>query len=101
MARLVSHTIRYSTIIRRRQVFFLILFPDISLDHKKYLLKSFIWIPELARLSGISTANLNLLENKKVDIGKKRAEQLAKAINVHPATIMFPEYGAKEIGKAA
>jgi transcriptional regulator with XRE-family HTH domain len=56
---------------------------------------------ELARLSGISLTNLSLLENEKVDIGKKRAEQLAKAFNVHPATIMFPEYEAKEIGKAA
>jgi transcriptional regulator with XRE-family HTH domain len=56
---------------------------------------------ELARLSGISPTNLSLLENEKVDIGKKRAEQLAKAFNVHPATIMFPEYESKEIGKAA
>jgi transcriptional regulator with XRE-family HTH domain len=56
---------------------------------------------ELARLSGISTTNLSLLENERVDIGKERAEQLAKAFNVHPATIMFPEYEAKEIGKAA
>ena len=56
---------------------------------------------ELARLSGISTTNISLLENEKVDIGKKRAEQLAKAFNVHPATIMFPEYEAKEIGRAA
>jgi transcriptional regulator with XRE-family HTH domain len=56
---------------------------------------------ELARLSGISTTNLSLLENERVDIGKKRAEQLAKAFNVHPATIMFPEYEAKEIGRTA
>jgi transcriptional regulator with XRE-family HTH domain len=56
---------------------------------------------ELARLSGISPTNLSLLENEKVDIGKKRAEQLAKAFNVHPATIMFPEYEAKETGRAA
>jgi hypothetical protein len=41
------------------------------------------------------------LENKKVEIGKKRAEQIAKAFNVHPAIIMFPEYEAKEIHKAA
>ena len=56
---------------------------------------------ELARLSGISPTNLSLLENERVDIGKKRAEQLARAFNVHPATIMFPEYEAKEIGRAA
>jgi transcriptional regulator with XRE-family HTH domain len=56
---------------------------------------------ELAKRSGISPTNLSLLENGKVDIGRKRAEQLAKAFNVHPATIMFPEYEMMEIRKAA
>ena len=55
----------------------------------------------LAERSGISPTNLSLLENDRVDIGKKRAEQLAKAFNVHPAIIMFPEYEAAEIKKAA
>ena len=56
---------------------------------------------ELAKRCGISPTNLSLLENDKVDIGKKRAEQLAKAFNVHPAIIMFPEYESSEIRKAA
>jgi len=56
---------------------------------------------ELAARSGITATNLSLLENDKVEIGKKRAEQLAKAFDIHPAIIMFPEYEAKEIGKAA
>jgi transcriptional regulator with XRE-family HTH domain len=56
---------------------------------------------ELSRRSGISVTNLSLLENEKVEIGKKRAEQLARAFDVHPAIIMFPEYEAKEIKKAA
>jgi len=56
---------------------------------------------ELARLSGISVTNISLLENDKIEIGKRRAEQFAKAVNVHPAIIMFPEYEAKEIEKAA
>jgi transcriptional regulator with XRE-family HTH domain len=56
---------------------------------------------ELGRISGVSATNISLLENGKVDIGKKRAEQLAKAFDVHPAIIMFPEYEAKQIGKAA
>jgi len=56
---------------------------------------------DLAKRSGISVTNISLLENKKVDIGKKRAEQLAKAFNIHPAIIMFPEYEAKEIQKVA
>ena len=60
------------------------------------------WTQEkLALRSGISVPNLSLLENDKVDIGKKRVEQLAKAFDVHPAIIMFPEYEAKEIRRAS
>jgi transcriptional regulator with XRE-family HTH domain len=56
---------------------------------------------ELAARSGIKTTNISLLENNRVDIGKKRAEQLAKAFKVHPAIIMFPEYEAERIRFAA
>ena len=56
---------------------------------------------ELARRSGINASNISLLENGRVEIGKKRSEQLAKAFDVHPAIIMFPEYESKEIGSAA
>jgi transcriptional regulator with XRE-family HTH domain len=60
------------------------------------------WTQEtLAQRSGISATNLSLLENDKVDIGKKRVEQIARAFDVHPAIIMFPEYEAKEIAKVA
>ena len=58
-------------------------------------------IPELARRSSIGVSNISLLENERVEIGKKRAEHLAKAFDVHPAIIMFPEYEAKEIERAA
>jgi transcriptional regulator with XRE-family HTH domain len=56
---------------------------------------------ELAKSSGVSPTNLSLLENDRVDIGKKRALQIAAAFGVHPATIMFPEYEAVEIKLAA
>ena len=56
---------------------------------------------ELATRCGISASNISLLEHNKVDIGKKRAELLAKAFGVHPAIIVFPEYEALEITKAA
>ena len=56
---------------------------------------------ELAKRSKISASNLSLLENNKIEIGKKRAEQLAKAFNVHPAIIMFPEYEAIDIFQTA
>jgi len=56
---------------------------------------------ELARRSGISPTNLSMLENDRIDIGKKRAEQLARVFGVHPAIIMFPEYESFDIRKAA
>lgn len=60
------------------------------------------WTQEdLAERSGITATNISLLENRKIEIGKKRAEQLAEAFKIHPAIIMFPEYEAEEILRAA
>ncbi len=56
---------------------------------------------ELATCCGISATNISLIENERVDIGKKRAEQLAKAFGIHPAIIMFPEYEGKKIKRVA
>lgn len=40
---------------------------------------------DLAKKSGINETNLSSLENDRIEIGKKRAEQLAKAFLIHPA----------------
>jgi transcriptional regulator with XRE-family HTH domain len=56
---------------------------------------------ELAKYCSINAKNISMLENDKVEIGKKRVLQLATAFDVHPALIMFPEYEAKEIQKVA
>jgi len=56
---------------------------------------------ELARRSNISATNLSMLENDRLEIGKRRAVALAKAFGVHPALIMFPEYESRNIAKAA
>lgn len=56
---------------------------------------------ELSKHCFINAKNISMLENDKLEIGKKRAEQLAKAFNIHPAIIMFPEYEAREIHRAA
>ncbi len=56
---------------------------------------------ELARRSNVSSTNISLLENGKVEIGKRRAEQIARALGVHPAIIMFPEYQGFEIKQVA
>ncbi len=60
------------------------------------------WTQEdLAKKCGINAKNISMLENNRLDIGKKRALQLAAAFGVHPAIIMFPEFEADAIGKAA
>lgn len=55
---------------------------------------------ELEKHSGINAKNISLLENNRIDIGKKRAIQLAKAFKIHPAIIMFPEYESELIQQA-
>lgn len=56
---------------------------------------------ELAKYCSINAKNISLLENNRIEIGKKRALQLSTAFDVHPAIIMFPEYESKEIQKVA
>jgi len=56
---------------------------------------------ELADRCGVSATNISLLENGRVEIGKKRSEQIARAFEVHPSIIMFPEYEGREISKVA
>ncbi len=47
---------------------------------------------ELAEYSGIAATNLSRLENGHMDLGKQRAIALAEAFDVHPATLMFPDF---------
>ena len=42
---------------------------------------------ELARRSGISAADLYLLEYDKIETGKRKVQALASAFGVHPAAI--------------
>jgi transcriptional regulator with XRE-family HTH domain len=56
---------------------------------------------ELSKRSGIDATNISLLEHGRIEIGKRRAEQLARAFDLHPAIIMFPEYESEEIFKKA
>jgi transcriptional regulator with XRE-family HTH domain len=56
---------------------------------------------DLAERCGVTGTNISLLENGKVEIGKRRALQIAEAFGIHPAIIMFPEYEGREIKKVA
>ena len=46
---------------------------------------------ELALRSGVADTNISLLERGHVEMGKRRAEKLAKAFGVSPRILLFPE----------
>ncbi|MBI2335569.1 MAG: helix-turn-helix transcriptional regulator [Deltaproteobacteria bacterium] len=53
----------------------------------------------LAKETGMTQANISSMESGRQQIGRNRALVLAKALKVHPAVIMFPNY--KVVDKAA
>lgn len=52
---------------------------------------------ELATLTGMSQSNISSLESGARNIGRERALVLAKALKVHPAVILFPDFDIKEV----
>ncbi|TDY03820.1 helix-turn-helix transcriptional regulator [Thiohalophilus thiocyanatoxydans] len=45
---------------------------------------------ELAELSGIPQSTISAIENDRVQLGVERAKVLARALNCHPAVLVFP-----------
>jgi transcriptional regulator with XRE-family HTH domain len=46
----------------------------------------------LATLTGISQPTLSAIERGRVRLGVERAKMLAKALKVHPAVLLFPDW---------
>ena len=55
---------------------------------------------ELAALTGIPQSTISGIENERIKIGVERAKSLARALNCHPAVLVFPGWELKE-SKAA
>lgn len=51
---------------------------------------------DLAEITGISQSNLSALENGSRQLGRDRAMTLARALRVHPAVLLFPDYEMKK-----
>jgi transcriptional regulator with XRE-family HTH domain len=47
---------------------------------------------ELAQETGISQSNISALESNARQMGRERAIVLAKALKVHPAVLLFPDF---------
>jgi transcriptional regulator with XRE-family HTH domain len=45
---------------------------------------------DLARLTGIPQSTISAIENDKVRLGVGRAKVLARALDCHPAVLVFP-----------
>jgi transcriptional regulator with XRE-family HTH domain len=45
---------------------------------------------ELAELTGIPQSTISGIENDRIQIGVERAKMLARALNCHPAVLVFP-----------
>ena len=45
---------------------------------------------ELAELTGIPQSTISAIENGRVQLGVEKSKVLARALNCHPAVIVFP-----------
>ena len=45
---------------------------------------------QLAELTGIPQSTISAIENDRVSLGVERAKVLARALNCHPAVLVFP-----------
>ena len=51
---------------------------------------------ELAELTGIPQSTISGIENDRIQIGVERAKVLARALNCHPAVLVFPGWEIKK-----
>ena len=52
---------------------------------------------DLSNITGISQSNISALESGSKLIGRERALVLARALKVHPAVILFPDFDINEV----
>lgn len=45
---------------------------------------------ELANITGIPQSTISAIENNRVQVGVERAKVFARALNCHPAVLVFP-----------
>ncbi|MCA9582755.1 MAG: helix-turn-helix transcriptional regulator [Myxococcales bacterium] len=52
---------------------------------------------ELSASTGLSQSNISALETGARNMGRERALVLAKALRVHPAVLLFPDFDISEV----
>lgn len=51
---------------------------------------------ELAELTGIPQSTISAIENDRIKLGVERAKVLARALNCHPAVLVFPGWDVEQ-----
>ena len=51
---------------------------------------------DLARATGIPQSTISAIENDRVNLGVDRAKQLARALECHPAVLVFPGWDVRK-----
>jgi transcriptional regulator with XRE-family HTH domain len=54
---------------------------------------------KLAELTGINQSNISAIENNSRHMGRERAILFAKALQVHPAVLLFPDFDQADFGQ--
>jgi transcriptional regulator with XRE-family HTH domain len=54
----------------------------------------------LAERAGLSQATISSIENERVRLGVERAKALARALQIHPAVLLFPSWDSEAEGAA-
>ncbi len=65
---------------------------DVSVGESVKILREFQELSqnELAELTGISQSTISAIENDRIQLGVERAKVLARALQCHPAVLVFP-----------
>jgi transcriptional regulator with XRE-family HTH domain len=51
---------------------------------------------ELAAASGVPQSAIAAIESGRIPLGADRAEKLARALNIHPAVLLWPQWDASK-----
>jgi transcriptional regulator with XRE-family HTH domain len=52
---------------------------------------------DLSKMTGISQSNISALESNSRQMGRERAIVCAKALKVHPAVLLFPDFDISKV----
>jgi transcriptional regulator with XRE-family HTH domain len=52
---------------------------------------------DLAEITGIPQSNISALESNVRQLGRERAIVFARALKVHPAVLLFPDFDMNEV----